>query len=100
VFEKSGPRLVLLDGITIEAPLEGTLIVLRNEDKPGVIGDVGTVLGRLKVNIANFALGRNEDGAIGVVKVDERAAGDVNDQQVTSELSQIPAIKDVRVIRV
>ncbi len=60
VFEKSGPRLVLLDGITIEAPLEGTLVVLRNEDKPGVIGDVGTALGRLHVNIANFALGRND----------------------------------------
>jgi D-3-phosphoglycerate dehydrogenase len=100
VFEKSGPRLVLLDGITIEAPLEGTLVVLRNEDKPGVIGDVGTVLGRLHVNIANFALGRNDDGAIGVVKVDERAAGEINDQQVTGELSKIPAIKDVRVIRV
>jgi D-3-phosphoglycerate dehydrogenase len=100
VFEKSGPRLVLLDGITIEAPLEGTLVVLRNEDKPGVIGDVGTVLGRQHVNIANFALGRNDDGAIGVVKVDERKAGEVNDQQVTGELSKIPAIKDVRVIRV
>ena len=77
-----------------------SLIVLRNEDKPGVIGDVGTALGRLGVNIANFALGRNEDGAIGAVKVDERAAGDVDDQRVTSELSKIPAIKDVRVIRV
>jgi len=74
--------------------------VLRNEDKPGVIGDVGTALGRLHVNIANFALGRNDDGAIGVVKVDERAAGDVKDQQVTGELSKIPAVKDVRVIRV
>jgi len=37
---------------------------------------------------------------IGAVKVDERAAGDVDDQRVTSELSKIPAIKDVRVIRV
>ena len=62
---------MLLDGIAVEAPLEGTMIVICNNDQPGVIGDVGTILGRHGVNIANFALGRDGDRAIGVVTVDE-----------------------------
>jgi D-3-phosphoglycerate dehydrogenase len=98
-FEQSGPRLVLLDGIPVEAPLDGTLIVMRNQDLPGVIGEVGSVLGRHKVNIANFALGRDGKGAIGVVNVDESAAGQVNDT-IVDALRKVPAINDVRVIRV
>ncbi len=62
IFEQSGPRLVLLDGIPIEAPLAGALIVIRNQDTPGVIGEVGSVLGKHGVNIANFALGRDCPG--------------------------------------
>jgi D-3-phosphoglycerate dehydrogenase / 2-oxoglutarate reductase len=99
VFEQSGPRLVLLDGIPVEAPLDGTLIVLRNQDLPGVIGEVGSVLGSHGVNIANFALGRDANGAIGVVNVDERPAGQVN-HAIVGELTRIAAIKDVRVVRV
>ncbi len=99
-FEQSGPRLVLLDGIPVEAPLDGTLIVLRNQDQPGVIGEVGTVLGRNGVNIANFALGRDANGAIGVVNVDERANGQQVSDKIVGELTKVPAIKDVRVVRV
>jgi len=99
VFEQSGPRLVLLDGIAIEAPLDGTLLVVRNQDTPGVIGEVGSALGRHGVNIANFALGRNADGAIGVVNVDERGATRV-DETIVAALKAIPAIKDARIVRV
>ena len=56
----TSPRLVLLDGIGVEAPLEGTMIVICNTDQPGVIGEIGTILGKHGVNIANFALGRDE----------------------------------------
>ena len=52
------PRLASVDGVEIEAPLDGTLIVITNNDQPGVIGEVGTILGRHGLNIANFALGR------------------------------------------
>jgi D-3-phosphoglycerate dehydrogenase len=99
VFEQSGPRLVLLDGIPIEAPLDGTLIVVRNQDTPGVIGEVGSVLGRHKVNIANFALGRDANGAIGVVNVDESSSHRI-DATILAELEIVPAIKDARVVRV
>ena len=71
VFERTSPRLVLVDGIAVEAPLEGTMIVICNNDQPGVIGEVGTILGRHGVNIANFALGREGTRAVGVVIVDE-----------------------------
>ena len=69
------PRLLEFDGIDIETPLEGNLLVCRNLDVPGVIGRIGTILGEHGVNIANFALGRERSGAkpvkaLAVVQVD------------------------------
>ncbi len=66
------PRLMEIDGIRVEAPLEGNVVYLRNLDVPGVIGRVGTVLGQHNVNIANFSLGRGgqEASAVAVVQVD------------------------------
>ncbi len=71
-----GPRLVLLNGVPLEAPLPGTTILFMNNDQPGVIGEIGTILGKHGVNIANFALGRSESGAVGAVNVDEAGRGD------------------------
>ena len=74
VFANGSLRLVLVDGVDVEAPLDGTLLIIKNNDQPGVIGDVGTLLGRHRVNIASFALGRDPacvDCAVGVVNVDE-----------------------------
>ena len=73
LFEPQQPRLVRLAGVEVEAPLEGTLIVIRNRDQPGVIGEVGSVLGRHGINIATFALGRGPGGAVGVVRVGTHA---------------------------
>lgn len=97
VFERASPRLVLLDGIGIEAPLEGTMIVIRNNDQPGVIGEIGTILGRHGVNIANFALGREGKNAIGVVIVDETAP--IPDA-VLEDLRKVNAIREARIVRV
>ena len=58
VIHGEQPRLLAFDGIDIETPLEGNLLVCRNYDVPGVIGKIGTILGEQGVNIANFALGR------------------------------------------
>ena len=97
VFEKTAPRLVMLDGIGIEAPLEGTMIVMKNADKPGVIGSVGTILGKHRVNIATFALGREGDRAIGVVIVDEPSP--IQDV-VLNELRQAREIREARLVRI
>ena len=94
IFEHGGPRLVLVDGVPVEAPLSGAQIVITNNDEPGVIGAVGTVLGRHGVNIANFALGRGPEGALGVVSVDEA-------ERVTAEvLAELRAIEAVRTAEV
>jgi D-3-phosphoglycerate dehydrogenase len=96
VFERTLPRLVLLDGISVEAPLEGTMIVIRNTDQPGVIGAIGTILGRHNVNIANFALGRQGDSAVGVVIVDAPSVADA----VLDEIRKVKGIREVRLVRV
>ncbi len=68
VVHGSALRLLRVDDIEIEAPLEGTLLFTRNRDVPGVIGQIGTVLGSRNVNIATFALGRRErSGSMGSV---------------------------------
>lgn len=71
VLPGHGPRLVLLDGVPLEAPLAGTILLFENKDQPGVVGQLGTILGKHGVNIANFALGRTEAGAVGAVQLDE-----------------------------
>ena len=95
VFERTLPRLVLLDGISVEAPLEGTMVVIRNTDQPGVIGAIGTILGRHNVNIANFALGRQADSAVGVVIVDAPSVADA----VLDEIRKVKGIREVRCVR-
>ena len=97
IFERTAPRLVAVDGIAIDAPLEGTMVVIRNTDQPGVIGAVGTILGNHKVNIANFALGRSGDSAVGVVNVDETSA---IPQAVLDEIRRVPGVREVRIVRV
>ena len=97
VLHKTNLRILSVDGIDIEAPLTGTMLFIRNHDKPGVIGHVGTVLGNHAVNIANFALGRSEQsgGAIGVVNVDE-----VIPEPAMDQLQALPAVKFARVVMV
>jgi D-3-phosphoglycerate dehydrogenase len=87
----------MLDGIGIEVPLEGTMIVMKNADKPGVIGSVGTILGTHRVNIATFALGRESDRAIGVVIVDESSP---IQEVVLNELRQVKEIREARLVRI
>lgn len=93
------PRLIQVDGIYCETPLEGHLTFMKNVDVPGVIGYVGTVMGRNKVNIANFSLGRQEAPsapgeplqAIAVVETD----GSVP-ESVLSQLLENSAVKLAR----
>ena len=99
VIHGEQPRLLAFDGIDVEAPLEGTLIVCRNLDVPGVIGRIGTILGQQGVNIANFALGRERAGAkpvkaLAVVQVDEPVS-----EQVLEALKVIEALLEARLVK-
>jgi len=89
------PRLTQVDGITCEAALAGHLTYMKNNDVPGVIGHVGTVLGRNHVNIANFSLGRQSAPsspgavlrAIALVETDQAVP-----EKVLAELADHPAV--------
>jgi D-3-phosphoglycerate dehydrogenase len=97
VLHGNSPRLLFLDGIDIESRLERDLVYLRNRDVPGVVGRVGTVLAEAKINIANFSLGRDEQGtreAVGVVRVDSPVP-----EPVMTELRQIEAVIIAKAIR-
>jgi D-3-phosphoglycerate dehydrogenase len=98
VFEPQALRLTSLDGVVVEAPLAGTILVIRNDDRPGVIGEVGTILGRHRVNIANFALGRRDAGAVGVVNLDE-TRGDSGLADALAEIRRAPGIRDASIVR-
>jgi D-3-phosphoglycerate dehydrogenase len=92
-------RLLEFDGIDIEAPLEGNLLVCRNLDVPGVIGRIGTILGEQGVNIANFALGRERAGAtpvkaLAVVQVDAPVS-----DKVLEALDTIEALLEARLVQ-
>lgn len=98
VMQDGSPRILSLDSIGLEAPLEGTLLLTRNRDVPGVIGQIGTALGNLGVNIATFALGRREPvrGAEAVALV--RLDGEVS-AAIVQNILAIPSITEARLIR-
>jgi D-3-phosphoglycerate dehydrogenase len=96
VFNGSSLRLLAVDNIDIEVPLEGSLIFLRNRDVPGVVGKVGTVLGQHGVNIGSFAVGRNdlnERGAISVLQIDGCIEG-----KILRELLQVKEVESANSI--
>lgn len=92
-------RLLQVDGIYCEATLSGHLTFMKNMDVPGVIGYVGTVLGRNRINIANFSLGRRDAPltpgepleAVAVVETDEPL-----NEKVLAQLLENSAIKLAR----
>lgn len=91
------PRLLQVEGIACEATLSGNLMYSKNEDVPGVIGYLGTVLGQNGINIANFALGRQEAAApkpliaISIIETDQFVPDAV--------VSQVMENKALRLVR-
>lgn len=68
------PRIVRVNNRNLEAALEGKLLVIENRDRPGIIGWLGTILGRHQINIANMSLGRSEAGsrALSILHLDSQ----------------------------
>jgi D-3-phosphoglycerate dehydrogenase / 2-oxoglutarate reductase len=98
VGQDGSPRILALDGIGLEAPLEGTLLLSRNVDVPGVIGRIGTALGSLGINIATFTLGRRSAArgadALALVGLDGKVDG-----SVVQHILGLPSVTDVRLVR-
>jgi len=79
LFGNEAPRLVEIFGIGIEAELSGHMLYIVNDDKPGFIGRIGTLLGARGINIGTFNLGRREAGgeAVLLLSLDEALTPDV-----------------------
>jgi len=73
LFGGARPRIVNIKGMEIEAEFAPHMLYITNDDKPGFIGRLGSLLGENKVNIATFHLGRDTPGgsAIALVQVDQ-----------------------------
>lgn len=82
LFANGAPRLVDVDGVRLEAELATDMLYVVNDDKPGFIGALGSLLGYNGVNIATFALGRRIEGeeAVALVAVDQPLKDIVLDQ--------------------
>jgi D-3-phosphoglycerate dehydrogenase len=98
VLYDGSPRVLAIDGIALEAQLEGTILYLRNRDEPGVIGMVGSTLGKLGVNIATFALGRRDASrgaeAVSLVRLDGEVPA-----SILEPIGHIKAITGAKLLR-
>ena len=91
LFGDQAPRLVELFGIKVEADLQGPMLYVVNDDAPGFIGRLGTLLGEAGVNIGTFHLGRRQAGgeAVLLLSVDEPVSADL--------LARVKALPGVRI---
>jgi len=76
------PRIVKIDDSYVEVSPEGYMLVMQNWDVPGIIGNIGTLLGKHNINIAAMTFGRKAQGgkAISVLNVDSQVSGEVMDK--------------------
>ncbi len=89
IYSDGKPRFIQIDGINLEAEPQKHMIYTTNKDIPGFIGDLGTKLGNLDINIASFALGRTQKKgkAIALLAVDDKLKN--NDLEEIRKLPQI-----------
>ncbi len=97
LFSRQDPRVVDIDGYRLEGVLDGYMLVFSNVDVPGVIGQIGTMLGSNGVNIAGMQLGREKRGgrAVSIVNVDDPIPAPVLEQ-----IRRIPNIVYAKLIHV
>ncbi len=93
VFAGGKPRIIQVKGINMEAELTPHMLYITNEDKPGFIGRLGTMLGDLDTNIANFNLGRLEQGkdAIALIAIDSAL-----DEAQVRKISKLEGVKQAK----
>ena len=92
IFGKHEPRIVKINMFRLEVVPEGHLLFIRNMDKPGAIGSIGTVLGRHNVNIARMHVGQEKDGGRNVIFLDTDIC---TPPEAVEELRDLPMVKSV-----
>jgi len=90
------PRIVKIDRYFIEAIPEGYMLIIKNEDRPGLIGHLGTLLGESHINIAGMSNGRDKPGgtAITVVNIDNHVP-----PKVLDEVRKLRHVLDAKLIK-
>ena len=96
VFHDGKPRILSIKDIKVDAEFTPSMIYVTNEDKPGFIGRFASLLGDAGVNIATFALGRDEPGgsAIALVSIDGAAP-----PEVIAKVGKIGGVRQVAALR-
>jgi D-3-phosphoglycerate dehydrogenase len=92
----NNPRIVRLYSTPVEIPVSGTLLLLNNKDRPGIVGHLGTILAKHKVNIANMSLTRDTAGglALTVLNLDSPPpAAVVEELQKDADISNVKVVK-------
>lgn len=95
LYSKKDPRVIEIDHFKVEIVPEGELLLLYNNDKPGVIGNIGNLLGKNDINIARMHFGRESAGgmAISVVSLDAKPG-----PEVINQLRGLPNILTIKQI--
>jgi len=93
VFKEGIYRVVRIDDFNVDFIPEGHLLLTINSDKPGFIGEIGTIIGKEKLNIANMELGRNSDRteAMSFIQID----GDIPDTLIPKISENVSALKKI-----
>ena len=96
VFHDGKARIVAIKNIKVDAEFAPSMIYVTNEDKPGFIGRFAGLLGNAGVNIATFALGRDNKGgsAIALVEVDGEVPA-----HVLADIQKLPGVKQARALK-
>ena len=96
IFGDKHPRIVRVDNFYLEAAPEGYILILRNKDVPGVVGNVGTILGKNSINIAGMELGRGAKGgnAISFIHVDDQIP-----KETMKELRNLPQTVSAELVK-
>lgn len=96
LFSRRDPRIIELNGFPLEVVPEGYMLVLTNVDKPGVVGNTGTLLGQHNINIARMQFGRDVPGGkvVSVISIDTPASDELLDN-----IRKLPNVLSVKQIK-
>ena len=96
LFTKVDPRIVKIDEFYVDSVPEGYMLVTSNKDVPGIIGQIGTILGNHKINIAGMSFGRDEKGgrAVSILNIDSDVPKNVLD-----EIRKAKNINEVKLVK-
>lgn len=97
IFGKSHPRLVKFNDIHTEVNPEGQILIIKNDDKPGVVGQIGTVLGQNNINISTVQLGLNQKSKVATAFYSIQ--GTMN-EDIKTALLKLNGVVSVRLVQI